>query len=110
VARAEFAESQRLAPRDVGARLQLVQLNLLEGNTGAAVSLMNETVALQPRNAQVRLTLVDVLAAKGDLDAAVRDSGRGRSPDTTSTSRPDGVSSSPYRRAPTGRRASSPTA
>jgi tetratricopeptide (TPR) repeat protein len=72
-ARTEFVESERLAPTDVGAKLQLVQLNLLEGKLQAAASLMNEAVGLQPRNAQVRMTLVDVLTAQGQVDSAVRE-------------------------------------
>lgn len=72
-ARAEFGEVLRLEPLEVGSRLQLVQLNLIEGKPDAAMALANEAVSLQPLNLQARLIRIDVLIAQGQLPAAAKE-------------------------------------
>jgi tetratricopeptide (TPR) repeat protein len=69
----EFGEVQRLKPHEVDSKLQLAELNLLQGNTGAAATLVGEAVALEPNNLKGRLVLVDVLSAQGDVARATKE-------------------------------------
>ena len=72
-ARTEFSETQRLAPRDVAAKLQLAKLRLMDGNADAAATHVREALTIEPRNGQAHITLVDVLIAQGDLSSALKE-------------------------------------
>ena len=72
-ARAEFIEVQRLAPRDVGSKLQLAKLHLQAGDAAAAATLVNEALAIEPGNGQGHMLLVDVLIAQGNLTTAAKE-------------------------------------
>jgi tetratricopeptide (TPR) repeat protein len=70
-ARTSFSKVQNLDTNEVGSKLQLSQLNLLEGKADAALDFANQAVAIQPGNLQARVVRVDALVAKGDLSAAL---------------------------------------
>ena len=72
-ARTEFSEVQRLAPKEVGSKIQLAKLHLLDGHAAAAATLVNEALAIEPGNGQARMTLVDVLIAQGNLTTAAKE-------------------------------------
>jgi len=72
-ARKEYGEVQRIDLRDVDSKIQLAQLDLMEGKLDAALALANEAVGIAPRNAQARITRIDVWTARHDLTAALQD-------------------------------------
>jgi tetratricopeptide (TPR) repeat protein len=69
----EFAEAEKLAPADMGPKLQLAQLNLAASKLDAAETFARGAVQAQPRNGEARLTLVDVLIARGKEAEALKE-------------------------------------
>jgi len=72
-ARTEFSAVQRLDARDVFSKVQLAQLDLMEGKFDAGLALATAAVEIDPRNAQARLTRIDAWTAKHELAPALQD-------------------------------------
>jgi tetratricopeptide (TPR) repeat protein len=72
-ARGEFSAVQRLDAGEVHSKVQLAQLDLMEGKLDAALALATAAVSIEPRNAQARLTRIDAWTAKHDLAPALQD-------------------------------------
>jgi len=70
-ARARFMEVQSLDTNEVGSKLQLAQMALLDRKADAALDLANQAISQQPGNVQAHLIRADALVAKNELESAL---------------------------------------